>query len=330
MLVAGLIYINIAFFPDPLKNGTNFPKQLLKLPTQRPSSLPWGPRPGPIEHLNFFYFYITSTNSLHCFLAHIARAQHISAEDGLFCPLQIRHLDLDLACSRLPDSGENGSKKSAKNRVRTGERECGGACKHCFKYLIPIYQLLVYPLIGLFLTVYFNTYVIHLVSLTLNKHREQISCAWFQWIEFSIIVPKISQILVRVIWAKSGLRNLTRRKDVFAMLPTGFGKSIIFQLFPCVVTCPYIWKTLRSCEGMSSKIVVLPFFSIMRDHVEQLKRPGFSASTKGIGKESDQNKEKLFSLFAKSFSEALRAGFPNYGWRNSKRENWASKRLQWL
>ena len=96
MLVAGLIYINTAFFPDPLKNGTNFPKQLLKLPTQRPSSLPWGPRPGPIEHLNFFYFYITSTNSLHCFLAHIARAQHISAEDGLYCPLQIRHLDLDL------------------------------------------------------------------------------------------------------------------------------------------------------------------------------------------------------------------------------------------
>ena len=95
MLVAGLLYMNIAF-PDPLKNGTNFPKQLLKLPTQRPSSLPWGPRPGPIEHLNIFYFYITSTNSLHCFLAHIARAQHISAEDGLYCPLQIRHLDLDL------------------------------------------------------------------------------------------------------------------------------------------------------------------------------------------------------------------------------------------
>ena len=84
-----------SFFPDPLKNGTNFPKQLLKLPTQRPSSLPWGPRPGSIEHLNTFHFYIT-TNSLYCFLAHIARAQHISPEDGLYCPLQIRHLDLDL------------------------------------------------------------------------------------------------------------------------------------------------------------------------------------------------------------------------------------------
>ena len=72
-------------------------------------------------------------------------------------------------------------------------------------------------------------------------------------------------------------------------------------------------KPLRSCEGMSSKIVVSPLFSIMRDQVEQLKRPGFSAATKGIGKESDENEEKLLSFFAKLFSEALRAGFPNYG-----------------
>ena len=34
------IYLNIAFSPDQLENETNFPKQLLKLPTQRPSSLP--------------------------------------------------------------------------------------------------------------------------------------------------------------------------------------------------------------------------------------------------------------------------------------------------
>ena len=86
MLVAGLIYISIAFFPDPLKNGTNFPKQLLKLPTKRPSSLPWGPKPSPIEHLNTFFAAL--------FLAaHIARTQHVSAEDGLYCPLQIKHLD---------------------------------------------------------------------------------------------------------------------------------------------------------------------------------------------------------------------------------------------
>ena len=39
---------------------------------------------------------------------------------------------MTIACSRLSDSGENGSKKSTKNSVRTGEREWGGACKHCF------------------------------------------------------------------------------------------------------------------------------------------------------------------------------------------------------
>ena len=55
-----------------------------------------GPGQAQLSIWTFFYFYITSTNSLHCFLAHIARAQHISAEDGLYCPLQIRHLDLDL------------------------------------------------------------------------------------------------------------------------------------------------------------------------------------------------------------------------------------------
>ena len=58
-----------------------------------------GPGQAPLSiwtSFNFSYFYITSTNSLHCFLAHIARAQHISAEDGLHCPLQMRHLDLDV------------------------------------------------------------------------------------------------------------------------------------------------------------------------------------------------------------------------------------------
>ena len=57
--------------------------------------------------------------------------------------------------------------------MRAGKREWGEARKQCFRYLIPdsipVYQLLVYPLIGLFLTVYFNTYVIHLASPALNK-----------------------------------------------------------------------------------------------------------------------------------------------------------------
>ena len=41
--------------------------------------------------------FCTSTNSLRCFLAHTERAQHLSAENGQHCPLQIRHLNLDSA-----------------------------------------------------------------------------------------------------------------------------------------------------------------------------------------------------------------------------------------
>ena len=44
------------------------------------------------EHSLFLYHEHKSTA---LFLAQIARAQNISDEDGLYCPSQIRHLDLD-------------------------------------------------------------------------------------------------------------------------------------------------------------------------------------------------------------------------------------------
>ena len=84
-------------------------------------------------------------------------------------------------------------------------------------------------------------------------------------------------------------------------------KTLIFQLFPLVFTCPYICKALRS---LSSKIVVSPLFSIMRDQAEQLKRPGFSAATIEIGEESDEHYEKVI----KGGCEIVFGpGFPNQG-----------------
>ena len=168
--------------------------------------------------------------------------------------------------------------------MRAEEREWGEARKQCFKYLIPdsipVYQFLVYPLIGLFLTVYFNTYVIHLASPALNKKTSRADQPRVVRILDNLLSPRFPNNAF--IWAKVGplALYLTRRIDVFAMLPTGFGKSIIFQLFPLVFTCPYICKALRS---LSSKIVVSPLFSIMREQVEQLKRPRFSAATIEIG-----------------------------------------------
>ena len=86
------------------------------------------------------------------------------------------------------------------------------------------------------------------------------------------------------------------RKIFFSDLSCAHGRTCVYGRYAPVIT--------NRCFAL---------FSIMRDQVEQLKRPGFSAATKGIGKESDENEEKLLSLFAKLFSEALRAGFPNYG-----------------
>ena len=98
------------------------------------------------------------------------------------------------------------------------------------------------------------------------------------------------------------------------MLPTGFGKSIIFQLYFLVLLHVLTSeKPLRSCEGMSSKYRCFAFVFDHERSSRTVKRPGFSAAAKGIGKESDENEEKLLSLFAKLFSEAVRAGFPNYG-----------------
>ena len=65
--------------------------------------------------------------------------------------------------------------------------------------------------------------------------------------------------------------DLARGKDVLGIIPTGFGKSLIFQLFPRLA------KAALTLEN-STIIVVLPLISIMRDQVEQLKKLGFSAA----------------------------------------------------
>ena len=85
---------------------------------------------------------------------------------------------------------------------------------------------------------------------------------------------------------KACFPNLARGKDVFAILPTGFGKSLIFNCF-----LEYVSSALCSSEvkPLSTIIVVSPLVSVMRDQVEQLKQLGFSAAAIGIGDECITN-----------------------------------------
>ena len=62
-----------------------------------------------------------------------------------------------------------------------------------------------------------------------------------------------------VVW--TSVCDLAGGKDLFAIMPTGFGKSLIFQLFPRLA------KAALTLEN-STIIVVSPLISIMRDQVE--------------------------------------------------------------
>ena len=57
------------------------------------------------------------------------------------------------------------------------------------------------------------------------------------------------------------ITNLVNGKDVFAILPTGFGKSLIFQLFPRVMSA-----VNEKDDAVSTIIVISPLVVIMKDH----------------------------------------------------------------
>ena len=54
---------------------------------------------------------------------------------------------ISTACFRLQDLRESRSRKLDAKTALVGERWKSEACKHCFQYLISVYQLLVHPVV---------------------------------------------------------------------------------------------------------------------------------------------------------------------------------------
>jgi len=79
------------------------------------------------------------------------------------------------------------------------------------------------------------------------------------------------------------IENIVRGKDVFAALPTGFGKSITFQILPSVK------KYLDSSLVSPLVIVVCPLNSIIKDQVKYLRSLGLKAVFVGENAETDQS-----------------------------------------
>ena len=85
---------------------------------------------------------------------------------------------------------------------------------------------------------------------------------------------------------RSCIKELYQGHDVFLWPPTGFGKSLCYQVIPLL----FDWKSASSWErengqipSVSSILVIQPLLSLMIDQVGQLRKCGISASILSYG-----------------------------------------------
>ena len=58
------------------------------------------------------------------------------------------------------------------------------------------------------------------------------------------------------------IKSLLKEKDVLAVLPTGFGKSFVFQVFAIITS-------MDSVSSNGCVLVICPFKNIIRDQIEE-------------------------------------------------------------
>ena len=82
------------------------------------------------------------------------------------------------------------------------------------------------------------------------------------------------------------IEKIVARRDVFGQLPTGYGKSLTFQLLPGVLSC----LKAKGYEFPPNPLVVVisPLMSIVEDQVKYLRSLGVKAGYIGESKKSDR------------------------------------------
>ena len=99
---------------------------------------------------------------------------------------------------------------------------------------------------------------------------------------------------------KSAIQQLVLRGDLLAVLPTGFGKSLIFQIFIKI-------KEIMT-KNKQYAIVVCPLESIIADQIEEASIIGFNArSLKELSPQELENGD--FQLLFGSAEEVLSKRF---------------------
>lgn len=86
---------------------------------------------------------------------------------------------------------------------------------------------------------------------------------------------------------RKALKEVILGKDVFVILPTGSGKSLIFQ------TAPIVFDHMEGSTEESIVLVISPLVSLMRDQVNFLLSKGIKAAFLGEEQEDEQLKKNV-------------------------------------
>ena len=99
-------------------------------------------------------------------------------------------------------------------------------------------------------------------------------------------------------------RIVVEKKDVLALLPTGFGKSVIYQMIPSVL------RNMRAgseCNTKTTVVVVSPLEYIRKQQVAVLEKLNCGISAAAIGDSTE------ITMKSKKEGSTLCMGVPNSG-----------------
>jgi len=88
--------------------------------------------------------------------------------------------------------------------------------------------------------------------------------------------------------------SFIKRRDVMAVLPTGYGKSLIFQLIPGI--CSYLHGKGFDYPSKPILVVVCPLKALIASHLKEVECCGISACDLSEVKDTNEVLEGQYSL----------------------------------
>ena len=121
------------------------------------------------------------------------------------------------------------------------------------------------------------------------------------------------------------LTFIKEKRDIFVNLPTGFGKSIIFQALPLIVDCLFYEQTCQDGQGLIVA-VVSPLLNLMAEQVKNLTDLGIKAVNLS-DVESDEDIRKVERGWFSVVYGTPEAWLKNQRWRNMLTNSTYSSKL---